>query len=75
MSKSLPEQILVGGFIYRLEFTDFPDENQYNLAYVNSQNWPRKKVFMQYSESSRERCVKKAWKKLATTDKQWRTVS
>lgn len=69
--KKLPEQIVSGGFVYRLETVEMPDEGAYELSYSNSQKQPRTKVFMHFYESSMERCVEKAWKHLATTDERW----
>lgn len=64
----LPETVIVKGFIYRLNHIDFPDEGNYNISYSGGAKWPRKKVLLQYSESSREKCIQKAWKKLLSID-------
>lgn len=70
----LPRAILVNGRVHTLDVRPEPDDNAYwILSYSSQAGWPDKKVFMHYEEKGINRCVSKAWRKLATTDN-WKEI-
>ena len=58
-------------YVYKLHYTDFADEENFNISYSTTDKWPNKKVYLQFSESSRKKCNDKAIEYLKNHAREW----